>query len=269
MRKLIITLAVGMAVLGATAAMAVPSLTSGGEPPWDEGDVLAQDSITVDVEEDDDPDPGEPGPGEPPEDPDPEPDEDDTDVVPFSLEECLTDLSDLAADGTHTQDICILATLGHITGYADGTFQPENDVTRGEAATILARVLDLDTDGTADFPDVPEGSAHSGAIAALVDISVIEGLDDGTFGLNQPITRAQAASIIARALELDTTGTPDFPDVSEDSVHAGAIAALVEIGGIEGYDDGTFGPEDNITRGQYSSIIVRSFELDDEVELED
>ena len=97
----------------------------------------------------------------------------------------------------------------------------------------------------------------------LAERNIIGGYPDGTFKPGNPITRGQAAAIIAKLTEMDLTNVknPNFKDVSEANGYYKAIAALAEANIIDGYGDGRYGPNDPIKRGQLASILVKAFDL--------
>jgi hypothetical protein len=101
-----------------------------------------------------------------------------------------------AIDTTHAAAIAALVEAGVAQGFDADTFGPDLPVTRGQFASMLAALLDLPTVDTAAFSDA--GDAHAGAIGALADAGSVTGFADGTFRPGDPITRAQAASIIVR-----------------------------------------------------------------------
>ena len=89
----------------------------------------------------------------------------------------------------------------------------------------------------------------------------MQALLDGAFAPDEPMTRAQMASFLARALDLDTTGTPPFRDVGADSTHAGAIAAVAAEGIATGTTGRRYLPGQAVTRGQMASFIARALGL--------
>jgi peptidoglycan/xylan/chitin deacetylase (PgdA/CDA1 family) len=124
----------------------------------------------------------------------------------------------------------------------------------------------LDRDGTVrpgGFQDV-EGSPHAHAIARARTAAITDGCDavGDHYCPNDPVQRDQMASFLGRALELDLTGSPDYPDVAGASVHAGAIAAVTAAGIAEGYEDGTYRPGSNVTRAQMAAFLARAYDLE-------
>ena len=132
-------------------------------------------------------------------------------------------------------------------------------------ATILCGILlftSIPTTLAASFKDVSESHTFSEEIHYLVEKKIIAGFEDNTFKPQQFVTRAQAATMIGRALGLNGTKvvTP-FPDVASDSVASGYIKEAAKLGIIKGYEDGTFRPNTVVTRGQLAIFLTRAFNL--------
>ena len=132
-------------------------------------------------------------------------------------------------------------------------------------ALVLA--ISVPLTGTAEgkqrFSDVPATKHFAEAVYELAERNIIGGYPDGTFKPGNPITRGQAAAIIAKLTKMDLTNVknPNFKDVSESNGYYKAIAALAEANIIGGYEDGRYGPNDPIKRGQLASILVKAFDL--------
>jgi hypothetical protein len=114
------------------------------------------------------------------------------------------------------------------------------------------------------FPDIA-GSVHEEAIVCTNWHGLFTGFEDGTFGPQLAITRAQFATTVDRLLRAAGADLPEgddgeFPDVPSSHTHAGAIASLSEIEVITGFQDGTFRPGARISRDQAASMIVRAYE---------
>ena len=119
--------------------------------------------------------------------------------------------------------------------------------------------------GGASFPDAPD-SGHHYYIDCLAELGIVEGRDDGTFGPNVWVTRGQLASFAVRAIELATgdeleVGDETFPDVPLSSTHGEAVYKLAEAGVVQGRDDGTFGPDQPVTREQTARYQTNALEL--------
>jgi hypothetical protein len=153
-----------------------------------------------------------------------------------------------------------LIDYGVINGYEDGSFKPNNNITRAEFSTIISKVLEnvcgytLDTIKT--FPDIA-GHWAENHIQKLATCGIVNGYEDETFRPNTVITRAQAAMIACNMLlycGLELGYGNGFPDTLGHYAEK-HIAQLAELGVVNGYEDGTFKPDLEITRGQAAIII--------------
>ena len=167
----------------------------------------------------------------------------------------------------HEEAILAIVAEGITEGRADGTFGPDEDVTRGQMATFLERALELPawdpSDDEVPLTDVV-GTTHEAGILAVAQAGITTGFADGTFRPNDEVTRGQMAAFLARALDLDDDAPP-FPD-AVDSTHAGPIGAVAQAGIAGGFDDGNFGPTVPVTRGQMATFIARALELVDRID---
>ena len=117
---------------------------------------------------------------------------------------------------------------------------------------------------TSPFKDVPTTHTHFEAITDLASQGVINGYPDDTFKPGAPLTRGQAAKILAKVLKLDTTNVknPNFKDVPTTHHYYGPIAALAQANLINGTDQQTFHVNETITRGQVAKIIAVALKLE-------
>ncbi|WP_261131749.1 S-layer homology domain-containing protein [Bacillus sp. Marseille-Q3570] len=115
------------------------------------------------------------------------------------------------------------------------------------------------------FSDVDKSDYYYEAVYALVDMGVLTGYDDGTFRPKNDITRAEAANMFAKSLGLDMENAtnPGFTDVKEGKWYYGAVSALANAKILNGYEDGTFKPEQTITRAEMAKMIAVSYNLVD------
>lgn len=167
----------------------------------------------------------------------------------------VPEFRDVAAGEVHADAILRLAELGILLGYPDGTFRPSEDLERGQMASVVARALGLAPVAEGPFPDVDPTGVHAGAINALAAAGIVEGRPDGTFDLHAGTTRGQLSSVLAAAAGLPDGDEDAFSDIA-GSVHAGAIATLTEVGIAEGYPDGTFRPNEVVTRAQAATFVI-------------
>lgn len=153
--------------------------------------------------------------------------------------------------------------VAYIMGYPDGTVQPEGQITRAEACTIFFRLLtDSSRDyyfaRTNDYSDVNRGDWFNNAISTLSNAGIVTGYNDGTFRPNQPITRGEMAKIIANFANLNK-GTKSFTDLSGHWSKS-YVELAAGNGWIAGYPDGSFRPDQKITRAETVTMINRVLE---------
>ncbi|MGM9943593.1 MAG: S-layer homology domain-containing protein, partial [Lysinibacillus sp.] len=168
---------------------------------------------------------------------------------------------DVPNANSHYDSIYNLVDRGIIKGYSDGTFRPDNTLTRGQAAKILAGILKLDTtDMTQLFTDVPAEYEHVAAINALFKKGIIGGYSDGTFRPNAILTRGQLAKILVKAFELKEAQDEQLPftDIAPDSDLATYVQTLLNYSITQGTSATTFSPTNPVTRGQMASFVVRA-----------
>ena len=150
--------------------------------------------------------------------------------------------------------------FNYIMGYKDGTIRPNNNITRAEVATIFFRLLTDESreyywKETNDFKDIPDTYWACPAISTLTNAGILKGFEDGNFRPNEPVTRAQMAAIIARFANL-SEGTVSFSDI-EGHWAQKSIELAAGNGWINGYSDGTFRPNEKITRAATMAMINR------------
>lgn len=112
-----------------------------------------------------------------------------------------------------------------------------------------------------EFLDVSTSDPTYPAIKTLTAASIIQGYGDSTFHPDENVTRAQAAVIINRVLKKQASSPAGFSDVSDSKWYAADVAAIKEAGIINGFSDGTFRPDANMTRAEMAVILQRAFNL--------
>ena len=147
--------------------------------------------------------------------------------------------------------------FSYIKGYGNNIFGPNRTITRAEVAMIFARIsVNQSTGGAPQFKDVKAGDWYKTAVDIMAKQGIVKGYEDGTFRPNQPITRREFAAIAARyAGNLDTWKT--FRDVPPTDWAYKLINRVAGAGWINGYEDGTFRPNNNITRAEVVAIVNR------------
>jgi hypothetical protein len=152
--------------------------------------------------------------------------------------------------------------MGAVNGYADGTFRPYNNTTRGQVSKIvaLAEGWPLLNPAQPSFNDVPTTHTFYTYIETLRDHGVINGYADGTFRPQNDVTRGQTAKIVVlgEGWTPYVPPTPTFIDVPADHTFYSYIETAFQHAIIQGYPDGTYRPGNPATRGQLSKIVYEA-----------
>lgn len=151
--------------------------------------------------------------------------------------------------------------IAYVYGYPDGTVRPNGTITRAEVTTIFYRLLtsarrDEIFTSENSFRDVNSSMWYNKATSSMAAGGYIQGYADGTFGANKPITRAEFVCLAAR-FATKTTGFASYTDVDNGHWAARSIAICASNGWVQGYEDGTFRPDQPITRAEAMTIINR------------
>ncbi len=149
----------------------------------------------------------------------------------------------------------------YIVGYPDSTVRPQNGITRAEVATIFFRLLTDETRNanstkTNSYSDVAVGAWYNHAVSTLSAMGIVKGDSHGKFNPNAPITRAEFAAIAARFDDKANTTAVDFSDIASHWAKD-EISAAANNGWINGYTDGTFRPNNKITRAEAMTLVNR------------
>ena len=194
---------------------------------------------------------------EPTPDPDPDPTPDPTptpgpgggDKPPYipPVDPDDSGVSDLLNTDDHIQ---------YLFGYPEETFGPENNMTRAEVAQMFYNLLlDQDVTITKTFDDVPANAWYAKAVNTLASLGVVSGVGNGDFEPERSITRAEFTSIAMKFAEGKTGGTNIFSDVKSTDWFYRAVVNSTQYGWIHGYGDGTFRPNNPITRVEVTAIV--------------
>jgi len=164
---------------------------------------------------------------------------------------------------SHTAAAMTLDTADHyayINGYPDGTVAPNGTMTRAEAAEVFFRVTldpDKNTPLTDAFADVPGDAWYAQAVNYLAAKGIITGRDAATFDPGAPISRREFAAMAARYTQLIPGTTQVFSDVSTGDWAYNYINTAYANNWVVGYQDGTFQPDQPITRGEVVTVVNR------------
>ena len=149
----------------------------------------------------------------------------------------------------------------YVVGYPDGMVYPQKNITRAEVATIFFRLLEDETreanmTKSNSYNDMKDGAWYTCAVSTLSKMGIIKGYEDGSFKPNDPISRAEFAAIAAR-FDPDGDKTPaTFSDVSSHWAKD-EISIAANHGWIKGYEDGSFKPDQKITRAETMTLVNR------------
>lgn len=184
----------------------------------------------------------------------------------FSFNQSIAHANDDITGITLEIEMRDIIDRGIMQGYDEGEYRPDEEVTRGQFATLLSRALELPA-GTSSFPDVPQTSKLFAGINSASKAGIINGYGDGRFGMNDPITRDQIAKMIDNALLVylkveRNEAILGFSDVSEiGPIFKEAVARTVYDEIVKGFpnEDGTFkfAPKETATRAQAAAFISR------------
>lgn len=130
---------------------------------------------------------------------------------------------------------------------------------------LIAIILTFSNTALATFSDMPTDEIYSTAINKLIDEKVINGYEDNTFRPEAKITRAEFSKMIVTAIDISETTENTFSDVTDDHWAAEYINSVYAGGLVEGYEDGSFKPEKNITYGELATILVRAMGYEEKV----
>ena len=149
----------------------------------------------------------------------------------------------------------------YIVGYPDKTVRPQNGITRAEVATIFFRLLTDETRNanstkSNSYADVDRGAWYNHAVSTLGAMGIVKGDTHGKFNPNASITRAEFAAIAARFDDKANTTAADFSDIASHWAK-NEISAASNNGWINGYPDGTFKPDNHITRAEAMTLVNR------------
>jgi hypothetical protein len=184
-------------------------------------------------------------------------------TIILNVSETSTTVSfpDVADSAWYAPFVQKVAAKGIVNGYEDGTFRPDNTLTRAEAAKMIALAAGLSVDESAitSFADA-NGDWYTPYIAAAAQAGIINGYPDGTFAPNGKVTRAELAKMIvaAKKLATDENATVKFTDGNGDW-YTPYIAAAVDAGIVNGYEDNTVKPNNSVKRSEAAKMIATGF----------
>lgn len=176
----------------------------------------------------------------------------------------VSDVSALQVSGdiTLVARYITLSDYAFVSGYEDGTVRPQNSVTRGEFIRMLIGATTNYDPSKGEyanpFPDVEDDKYYRDYVAYAYFYRITTGYADGTFRPEEPITRAEAAGMIAKAMSIEPVeNVKVFTDLSAESWYTKFAEALGRAGILSGYEDGTFRPDNKLTRAEAMTMLVK------------
>ena len=174
--------------------------------------------------------------------------------VTFQEAEQVADPDDTGVSGwLNTKD-----HIQYLSGYGGGKFGPSDNMTRAQAAQMFYNLLlDKNVPITVSFTDVAADAWYAKAVNTLASLGIVDGIGDNHYAPERAITRAEFTVIAMRFAKLDTSGKNIFSDVTADAWYYDYVVGSIQYGWINGYEDGTFRPNNTITRSEVTAIVNR------------
>ena len=179
------------------------------------------------------------------------------------------DFTDVPSGNWAYEAIMNLKNLGIVNGVTETTFNPDGDVTRAEFAKMVAQLFSLKaTSATSAFTDCTADDWYTPYVIAVAEAGYVKGMDDSYFGADEKITRQDICTVLGRVLDAKAGegAALNFTDADQIADYAQEyVLALVDMGVLKGYEDGTFLPAANATRAEAAKIIDGVTKLDNQV----
>lgn len=173
-----------------------------------------------------------------------------------------TNFSDVPANQWYAPAVSYVTQRGLFSGVSETQFAPSQSMTRGMLVSVLYRFNGTSHTGSSPFADVSSDAWYGNAVSWAYANNLVSGVSDTSFAPNTPITREQAAVMLARYLKFSSValenGTPDFQDTASISGYAKeSVGAMQKAGLLSGDNEGNFRPDAQITRAEIASIFMR------------
>ncbi|ARK24115.1 hypothetical protein SporoP37_05080 [Sporosarcina sp. P37] len=178
-----------------------------------------------------------------------------------SAEQMSEVFKDLSVEHPAYEAIIALNEIGVIKGYEDSTFKPEKSITRGQAAAMINRELNLEASTQVTFKDVAIDHHFAADIAALNEAGILQGYETGEFGLNDKLTRAHLAAIVDRAFDLqsqmdgEVQAPSEYDDVPASHWASESIHALKILDQTTVFQTKKFSIGKEATRAEFSAAV--------------
>ena len=148
--------------------------------------------------------------------------------------------------------------IRYLNGYGGGLFGPTDNLTRAQAAQMFYNLLlDQQVPVTVRFTDVPADAWYAQAVNTLASLGIVNGVGGGAFDPDRSITRSEFVVMAMRFAHGTDNGENVFPDVSREDWFYDQVVGCVKYGWITGYADGTFRPDNTISRAEVAAVVNR------------
>lgn len=175
---------------------------------------------------------------------------------------------DLRKDHWAADSIKQLVDKGYMNAFEDGTFKPNSKITRGEAARVIARAMQIPLDSAFGLKaaDVPQTHPYYAEIRKLAELGIVE--NDERFNPSEPLKRSHICKMIALAFDIvvDKKNDSIFKDYTKDYWAKNYIESLADAEIVKGKTQSTFSPNEYVTRAHLAGLTVRGMELRNKVE---
>nr|WP_246421603.1 S-layer homology domain-containing protein [Texcoconibacillus texcoconensis] len=168
--------------------------------------------------------------------------------------------TDVGDDHWSVEETSYLVDQQVIKGFPGGEFKPNGQVTREQVSAMLVRQLNIDKSDREEVPfdDVSEDRYSYDSIAAATEEGLFTGRQEDQFAPEEPLTRAEAAAVLKRAYELSGESGVSFSDVDESHWAYSYIDILENNQIADGFPDGTFAPEQSVTRAEFAAFLYNA-----------
>lgn len=174
---------------------------------------------------------------------------------------CDVQFSDVEVGSTFYSYVHCLACRGVLGGYEDGTYRPDQGITRGQLSKLVSNAAGYSEDVSGQtYTDVPPDNVFYLYIERIASRGIVGGYEDGTFRPGGPATRGQIAKVLSNAAGFsDTPVGQTFSDVGTGDTFYPYVERLATRGIVGGYGDGTFRPGNPATRGHIAKMVANTF----------
>ncbi len=146
----------------------------------------------------------------------------------------------------------------YLSGYANGSFGPNKNMTRAEAAQMFYNLLlNQEVSGAVSFTDVAADAWYAKAVHTLASLGILQGWVTAGLPRTVPSPGRSSRSLPCGFADLDTSGENIFTDVNAGDWFYDQVVGSIRYGWINGYEDGTFRPNNTITRAEVTAIVNR------------